>query len=87
VKADFARDRGNAPAVAQVCRWLDGIALAIELAAARVTMLSPDELARRLDQRFRLLAGGRAARWSAIRRSGPRSTGPMTSYGRGWRRG
>ena len=58
VKAGFALDASNAGAVAQVCRRLDWIALAIELAAARVAMLTPTELARRLDQRFRLLAGG-----------------------------
>ena len=58
VKASFALDETNADAVAQVCRRLDGIALAIELAAARVAMLTPAEVARRLDQRFRLLAGG-----------------------------
>ena len=58
VRAGFALDDTNVAAVAQVCRRLDGIALAIELAAARVAMLTPNELARRLDQRFRLLAGG-----------------------------
>jgi predicted ATPase len=58
LKANFALDATNAGAVAQVCRRLDGIALAIELAAARVAMLTPVEVARRLDQRFRLLAGG-----------------------------
>ncbi len=61
VKADFVLDAANADGVAQVCRRLDGIALAIELAAARVTMMTPAELAGRLDQRFRLLAGGRRA--------------------------
>jgi predicted ATPase/class 3 adenylate cyclase len=45
-------------AVAQVCRRLDGIPLAIELAAARVEVLSVPELAARLDDRFRLLTGG-----------------------------
>jgi predicted ATPase/class 3 adenylate cyclase len=59
VKAGFVVDAANAEAVAQICRRLDGIPLAIELAAGRVTMLTPAELARRLDQRFRLLAGGR----------------------------
>ena len=59
VKASFALDATNADAVVQVCRRLDGIALAIELAAARIAILTPAELARRLDQRFRLLAGGR----------------------------
>jgi predicted ATPase/class 3 adenylate cyclase len=58
VKASFALDATNAGAVAQVCRRLDGIALAIELAAARVAMLTPAEVAQRLDQRFRLLASG-----------------------------
>ena len=58
VKASFGLDASNADAVAQVCRRLDGIPLAIELAAARVTALTPTELAGRLDQRFRLLTGG-----------------------------
>jgi predicted ATPase/class 3 adenylate cyclase len=58
VKASFVLDESNARAVAQICRRLDGIALAIELAAARVAMLTPGDIARRLDQRFRLLAGG-----------------------------
>jgi predicted ATPase len=58
VKAGFVLDAANVDAVAQVCRRLDGIALAIELAAARIAMLTPTDLARRLDQRFRLLAGG-----------------------------
>ena len=45
-------------AIAQICRRLDGIPLAIELAAARVRMMSPGEIAARLDERFRLLTGG-----------------------------
>src|SRR5262249_60245000 len=57
VKADFDLGMANADAVAQICRRLDGIPLAIELAAARVTTLSAAELAGRLDQRFRVLAG------------------------------
>ena len=48
-------------AVAAICHRLDGIPLAIELAAARVTMLSVAEIAARLDDRFRLLTGGRRA--------------------------
>jgi non-specific serine/threonine protein kinase len=51
----------NAPAVAQICRRLDGIPLALELAAARLKGLSADQLAARLDQRFRLLTGGSRA--------------------------
>ncbi|HEY2968615.1 MAG TPA: adenylate/guanylate cyclase domain-containing protein [Casimicrobiaceae bacterium] len=54
----FALTKKNAEAVAQVCRRLDGIPLAIELAAARLTALSVEELARRIDDRFRLLTGG-----------------------------
>ena len=48
----------NAPAVAQVCQRLDGIPLAIELAAARVKVLAVEQIAARLDDRFRLLTGG-----------------------------
>jgi len=58
VKADFALDLSNAPGVAQVCTRLDGVPLAIELAAARIGAMTPSELARRLDRRFRLLTGG-----------------------------
>jgi predicted ATPase/DNA-binding XRE family transcriptional regulator len=46
------------PDVADICRRLDGIPLAIELAAARVKTLPPKQLARKLDERFRLLTGG-----------------------------
>src|SRR5207247_6587288 len=48
----------NARAVAQVCQRLDGIPLAIELAAARVRALPVDQLHERLDDMFRLLTGG-----------------------------
>ena len=48
----------NAPAVAQICFRLDGIPLAIELAAARVRALGVDQIQKRLDDRFRLLTGG-----------------------------
>ena len=54
----FAVTDANAPAIAAICRRLDGVALAIELAAARLRMLQPHELAYRLDDRFRLLTGG-----------------------------
>ena len=62
---DFEIDADNAAAVATLCRRLDGIALAIEMAAARVTMLSVADLTARLEDRFRLLthsgvAGGGA---------------------------
>lgn len=58
VQPSFAVTAANAPAVAQVCRRLDGIPLALELAAARVRSLSVDEINSRLDHRFRLLTGG-----------------------------
>src|SRR5439155_8972105 len=48
----------NAPAVAQVCYRLDGIPLAIELAAARMKVLAVAQIAARLNDRFRLLTGG-----------------------------
>jgi predicted ATPase/DNA-binding CsgD family transcriptional regulator len=48
----------NAPAVEQICLRLDGIPLAIELAAARVAVLSPEQIAARLGDRFGLLTGG-----------------------------
>jgi predicted ATPase/DNA-binding CsgD family transcriptional regulator len=48
----------NAPALAQVCHHLDGIPLAIELAAAKIRVLSVEQIAQRLDDRFRLLTGG-----------------------------
>jgi predicted ATPase/class 3 adenylate cyclase len=54
----FAVDAGNVEAVVEICRHLDGIPLAIELAAARVRAMPPEEIASRLDERFRLLAGG-----------------------------
>jgi predicted ATPase/class 3 adenylate cyclase len=59
VKADFALTENNGRAVVQVCQRLDGVPLAIELAAARVIVLSPNELLQRLDRRFQVLAGGR----------------------------
>jgi len=48
----------NAPAIAQICRRLDGIPLAIELAAARTKVFPAEQIAARLDDRFRLLTGG-----------------------------
>jgi predicted ATPase/class 3 adenylate cyclase len=54
----FAVTSSNAPAVAQVCHRLDGIPLALELAAARVKVLAVEQIAARLDDRFRLLTGG-----------------------------
>ena len=54
----FTLTAQNAPAVSEICRRLDGIPLALELAAARLNALSAGQLAARIDDRFRLLAGG-----------------------------
>jgi predicted ATPase/class 3 adenylate cyclase len=54
----FALTDANTSSVAQICSRLDGIPLAIELAAARIKLLSPEQIAARLDDRFRLLVGG-----------------------------
>ncbi len=58
VRPNFAVTNETAPAVAQICHDLDGIPLAIELAAARVRMLAPEQIAAGLADRFRLLTGG-----------------------------
>jgi non-specific serine/threonine protein kinase len=57
-RLDFHLTPANAPAVAELCRHLDGIPLAIELAAARVRALRVEQIVARLDDRFRLLTGG-----------------------------
>jgi predicted ATPase len=54
----FRLDESNAADVVAICRRLDGLPLAIELAAARLRVLSPAQIAERLDDRFRLLTGG-----------------------------
>ncbi len=54
----FRMTQDNSPAIAQICFRLDGIPLAIELAAARVKALAVDKITERLDDRFRLLTGG-----------------------------
>lgn len=55
----FRLELGNAPAVSRICRRLDGLPLALELAAARLRALGPEALADRLDQRFGLLGTDR----------------------------
>src|SRR5262249_47448461 len=57
----FTATNENAPALAQICYRLDGIPLAIELAAVKVRVLSLEQIAMRLDDRFRLLIGGSRA--------------------------
>ncbi|WP_040782696.1 BTAD domain-containing putative transcriptional regulator [Nocardia pneumoniae] len=58
VRKDLATDAHTLSTLARVCRALDGMPLAIELAAARLRTMSLDQLAHRLDDRFRLLTGG-----------------------------
>ena len=69
-KADFEVTAANAPAVAELCVRLDGLPLAIELAAARAKLLSPQALLSRVEQHLDLLAGGprdRPARQQTLR--------------------
>ena len=54
IRPEFTLHAQNAAAVAELCRRLDGIPLALELAAARVKVLSPTEMVARLADRFRL---------------------------------
>ena len=58
VSPGFVLDDENAPVVAEICRLLDGLPLAIELAAARMRLLPPSALLARLGQRLDLLSGG-----------------------------
>ncbi|WP_063041438.1 BTAD domain-containing putative transcriptional regulator [Nocardia pseudovaccinii] len=58
VRPDFALDAGTALAVVEICRRLDGLPLAIELAAARLRALSVGQIAAKLDDRFTLLGRG-----------------------------
>ena len=58
VTEGFSLDDVTVGPVVDICRHLDGIPLAIELAAARIRSMPPGEVARRLDDRFRLLSGG-----------------------------
>ena len=57
-KADFSVTNDNVPAVAEICYRLDGLPLAIELAAARIKVLSPQKMLERLGNRLKLLTGG-----------------------------
>ena len=68
----FTLTQQNARAVSEVCRRLDGLPLAIELAAARVRVLGPEQIAERLDDRFRLLTGG--SRTAPLRQQTLRAT-------------
>lgn len=58
VQSKFGLSRDNAASVVEICRRLDGVPLAIELAAARMKLMRPDEVLKRLEDRFHLLTGG-----------------------------
>jgi predicted ATPase len=58
VQANFEVNNQNAPAVAEICHRLDGLPLAIELAAARIKILSPQAMLIRLENRLKILTGG-----------------------------
>jgi class 3 adenylate cyclase len=83
-RPEFTVTNDNAPAVAAICYHLDGIPLAIELAAAQARALSVEQIAARLDDRFRLLVGGNRAcpgsrrcarRWTGATTCSPRKSG------------
>jgi predicted ATPase/DNA-binding winged helix-turn-helix (wHTH) protein len=59
LRSDFSADAASLGAISAICRHLDGIPLAIELAAASAATLGPQQVASRLDDRFALLTGGR----------------------------
>src|SRR5439155_18166168 len=94
----FRLTNESAPAVAEICRRLDGIPLAIELAAARVKAFSVEQIRARLDERFRLLTGGSRAAlprqqtlraavdWSYDLLSGPERPllGRLSVFAGGW---
>ncbi len=61
-RGEFSVDAENGQSVHDLCVRLDGIPLAIELAAAQTTMMTPAEIVKRLDRQFRLLTGGRRVR-------------------------
>lgn len=70
VKRDFRLTEANAPVIIEICSRLDGLPLAIELAAARVGLLPPQAMLKRLDSRLQLLKGGkrdRSARQQTLR--------------------
>ena len=78
VRPDFELGEANAAAVARICRALDGMPLAIELAAVWLRTLTPAQLAERLDDRFALLTGAAGRRCPGTGRSGRWSTGAGT---------
>ena len=78
VRPDFQVTPTNAEAVVEIVRRLDGIPLALELAAARVNVLSPEQIVSRLSDRFRILSGGARTALPASGHYGRRWTGVTT---------
>ena len=72
MKPNFALTSANASAVVQICQRLEGLPLAIELASARINLLTPTEIATRLSQRLDLIDTGRNADRNGGRASSPR---------------
>lgn len=62
IQPHFTLTAASAPVIAEICRRLDGMPLALELAAARFALLSPEQVLQRLDHRFRFLSGDAAGR-------------------------
>jgi predicted ATPase len=66
VSEEFALIQENAPVVAEICRWVDGLPLAIEQAAARIKILPPAALLTRMEQRLPVLSGGNRERTETV---------------------
>ena len=79
-RPDFTLDAQTEQTVIELCRRLDGIPLAIELAAARTRAIAPAQILERLDERFRLLTGGSRTAGRATRPCRQRSTGPTSCF-------
>jgi predicted ATPase len=82
-QAEFALSAATAPAVAAICVRLDGLPLAIELAAARIRLFPPAALLRRLERRLTVLTGEHGTRPPANRHCGVPSSGAINSWGQG----
>ncbi len=80
VKPEFQVTNTNAPAIAEICTRLDGLPLAIELAAARIKLLPPQAFLARLGQRLAVLTGGRGMCPHGSRRCAILSSGVITCW-------